>query len=197
VEWFKCEHWPSGHHETFEIILYDPVVYPTPTGDGEIIVQYLIQMHESDNTLGIENFSETVGIQYYLNGAYDPLAAVVTDSFAIKYTTYPPDWVGIQEQGGLTGIPLKTLLGMMYPNPGMRVMSIRYQVASAADVSLCVYDAAGRLVRRVVDGACEPGYYTQVWDSRDDLGRKVPAGVYFVRLQTDDYQRTEKAVLLR
>jgi 5-hydroxyisourate hydrolase-like protein (transthyretin family) len=104
---------------------------------------------------------------------------------------------GIQEQGGLTGIPLKTLLGVMYPNPGMRVMSIRYQVASAADVSLCVYDAAGRLVRIVVKGKCEPGYYTQVWDSRDDLGRKVPAGVYFVRFQTDDYQRTEKAVLLR
>jgi hypothetical protein len=197
VEWFRCEHWPSGYHETFEIILYDPVVYPTPTGDGEIIVQYLIEMQESDNTLGIENYSETVGIQYYLNGAYDPLAAVVTDSFAIKYTTYPPDWVGIEEQGGFTSLPLKTLLGVMYPNPGIRVMSIRYQVASVSDVSLCVYDAAGRLVRTIVDGACEPGYYTQVWDTKDDMNRKVPAGVYFIRFETDDYQKTEKAVLLR
>ena len=85
----------------------------------------------------------------------------------------------------------------MYPNPGMRLMSIRYQVAHLADVSLCVYDAAGRLVRKIVDGACEPGYYTQVWDAKDDMNRKVPAGVYFVRFQTDDYQKTEKAILLR
>jgi len=203
VEWFRCEHWPSGFYETFEIMLYDPVVYPTPTGDGEIIVQYLVEMQESDNTLGIENFSETVGIQYYLNGAYHALAVPVTDSFAIKYTTYPPDWIGIKEQGGFASLPLNTLLGMMYPNPGLGVMSIRYQVAGVSDISLCVYDAAGRLVRTVTKGACEPGYYTQVWDARDDLGRRVPAGVYFIRFaaspvgETDDYQRVEKAVLLR
>jgi hypothetical protein len=197
VEWFRVEHWPSGYHEDFEIILYDPVVYPTPTGDGEIIVQYLIEMQQADNTLGIENFSETVGIQYYLDGAYDPLAAVVTDSFAIKYTTYPPDWIGIEEEGGLTSIPLKTMLGVMYPNPGMRVMNIRYQVASGSDISLCVYDAAGRLVRTIVDGACEPGYYTQVWNARDDLGRRVPAGIYFVQFQVGDYNKVNKVVLLK
>jgi hypothetical protein len=104
---------------------------------------------------------------------------------------------GIEEQGGLTNIPLKTLLGVMYPNPGIRVMNIRYQVASVSDISLCVYDAAGRLVRTVVEGKCESGYYTHVWDSRDDLGRRVPAGVYFVRFKTDGYQKTEKAVLLK
>jgi len=125
------------------------------------------------------------------------VAVPVTDAFAIKYTTYPPDWVGVKEEGGLASLPLKTLLGIMYPNPGLGVMSIRYQVACVSDVSLCVYDAAGRLVRRVVDRACEPGYYTQVWDSRDDLGRRVPAGVYFVRFETDDYQKTEKAILLK
>jgi hypothetical protein len=197
VEWFRVEHWPSGYHETFEIILYDPVVYPTPTGDGEIIVQYLVEMQESDNTLGIENYAETVGIQYYLDGGYHVLAVPVTDSFAIKYTTYPPDWIGVEEQGGLVNIPMKTMLGALYPNPGIRVMSIRYQIASASDVSLCIYDAAGRLVRTVVSGKCEPGFYTRVWDVRDDQARRVPAGVYFVRLVTDDYQRTEKAVLLK
>jgi len=103
---------------------------------------------------------------------------------------------GVKE-GGLAGLPLKTLLGVMYPNPGLGVMNIRYQVAGVSDVSLCVYDAAGRLVRTITKGACEPGCYTQVWDARDDLGHRVPAGVYFVRFETDDYKRTEKAILLR
>jgi len=197
IEYFRMEHRPSGNYETFEIMLYDPAYYPTPTGDGEIIVQYLVAMQTQDNTVGIENFSETVGVQYFYNGTYDSLSGVITDSFALKYTTYPPENVGIEETNVLSLIPLQTMLGAMYPNPGVRVMSIRYQVATASDVSLCVYDAAGRLVRTVVSGKCEPGYYTRVWDVRDDQGRRVPAGVYFVRFQTGEYRQIEKAVLLK
>ena len=203
IEYFRMEHRPSGNHETFEIMLYDPAYYPTPTGDGEIIVQYLVDMQTQDNTIGIENFSETVGVQYFYNGTYDSLSGVITDSFALKYTTYPPENVGIEETNVLSLIPVRTLLNALYPNPGMRVMSIRYQVAGVSDISLCVYDVAGRLVRTVIKGKCEPGCYTQVWDSHDDLGRRVPAGVYFVRFaaspvgETDDYQKTEKAVLLK
>ncbi len=35
------------------------------------------------------------------------------------------------------------------------------------------------------------------WDGSDDLGRSVPAGVYFVRVETEDAKLTEKAILLR
>ncbi|UCD06732.1 MAG: hypothetical protein JSV98_02490, partial [candidate division WOR-3 bacterium] len=58
-------------------------------------------------------------------------------------------------------------------------------------------DAAGRLVRTFADGRQAAGYYTVQWDGCDDLGRKVPAGVYFVRLHTDDYQDVQKTVLLK
>ena len=36
-----------------------------------------------------------------------------------------------------------------------------------------------------------------VWYGTDDLGREVPAGVYFVRFKAGDYEKTEKAILLR
>jgi hypothetical protein len=196
VEYFRVEHYSSGYHETFEIMLYDPVYWPTPTGDGEIIVQYLLAMQQADNTLGIQNSARTVGIQYYLDGAYHVLAAPVTDSFAIKYTTYPPGYVGIEE-GGFADVPLQTMLQGVFPNPVHDRLRVSYQLAQAGLVKLTVYDITGRQVRALAEAYADPGYYQAIWDARDDQGRSVPAGVYFVRLETDKYCRSEKAVLMR
>jgi flagellar hook assembly protein FlgD len=74
---------------------------------------------------------------------------------------------------------------------------VKYQLAQATGVQLVVYDAAGRQVRSLIDARQDPGYYTVRWDACDDAGRAVAAGVYFVRFETDIYERTEKAVLLR
>jgi flagellar hook assembly protein FlgD len=35
------------------------------------------------------------------------------------------------------------------------------------------------------------------WDGKDDSGRRLPSGVYFVRLEAGDFKQVEKAVLLR
>ncbi|UCG29667.1 MAG: hypothetical protein JSV53_12075, partial [candidate division WOR-3 bacterium] len=59
------------------------------------------------------------------------------------------------------------------------------------------YDAAGRLISALAEGMTEPGYYTVHWNGLDDQGRQVPAGVYFVRLETPDSRQVKKAVLLK
>jgi len=169
----------------------------SPTGTGFLI------FYDTNNAYdaGVANDAgtyRTVGCDFELGGLVDATppstrSALLDSIMRFFGIVINP---GVKE-GGLAGLPLKTLLGVMYPNPGIGVMSIRYQVAGVSDVSLCVYDAAGRLVRTIIKGACEPGCYTQVWDSRDDLGRRVPAGVYFVRFETDDYKKTEKAILLK
>jgi len=38
---------------------------------------------------------------------------------------------------------------------------------------------------------------TVVWFGEDDSGRRLPSGVYFVRLEAGDFKQVEKAVLLR
>ena len=202
IEYFQVEHWYSGNHETFEIILHDPAYYPTPTGDGEIVIQYLEEMQLLDNTVGIEDSSETVGIQYHYEEMYHPLAVPITDSFALKYTTEEPS-VGIEEDGTLSTIPLRTMMSSVYPNPFTRNMKITYQLATGGQVNLKVYDVSGRLVCSLADAIYDPGYYTVVWDGEDDVGRKVAAGVYFIRFAagpagaTLDCKGVAKTVLLR
>ncbi len=76
--------------ESFQVIFYDPVYFPTPTGDGEIVFQYQRVSLGSSCTVGIEDGTETRGIQYLYNNSYAPTAAYLQANRAIKFTTNPP-----------------------------------------------------------------------------------------------------------
>jgi flagellar hook assembly protein FlgD len=60
-----------------------------------------------------------------------------------------------------------------------------------------VYDVAGRIVRTLADGTLASGRHEQTWDGRDEAGKTVAAGVYFVRLDADDVHERRSMVLLR
>jgi len=90
IEYCEVRHFNRQQKETFEIILYDPRYYPTPTGDGEILFQYYSVADASSCTVGQQNHTATVGLQYLYNGTYGPNAAPLVAGRAIKFTTAPP-----------------------------------------------------------------------------------------------------------
>jgi flagellar hook assembly protein FlgD len=61
---------------------------------------------------------------------------------------------------------------------------IRYELPVAASAQLGVYDASGRVVRRLASGTSEAGPHQVAWDGLDGTGRPVGPGVYFVRVET-------------
>lgn len=63
--------------------------------------------------------------------------------------------------------------------------------------SLDVIDALGRRVRTLGGGLRSAIPETRSWDGRDDDGRTVPAGLYFVTLQTVRGHDTLRLVMLR
>ena len=96
VEYCGVAH-QSGGGETFQILLYDPAHYPTPTGDGEIVVQYqyvtIVCGPSTDNdyfTAGIENHDHSDGLEYAYWSSYHPAAPTLQAWRAIKYTTIEP-----------------------------------------------------------------------------------------------------------
>ena len=81
----------STNTNTFEVIFYDPAVYPTPTGDGMIKFQY-IDFHNTDSgenyaTIGIESPDCMDGIEYTFANNYPPNAGVLGNNKAILFTT--------------------------------------------------------------------------------------------------------------
>ncbi|MEO0099282.1 MAG: FlgD immunoglobulin-like domain containing protein, partial [candidate division WOR-3 bacterium] len=83
------------------------------------------------------------------------------------------------------------------PNPFRNQTAICYQLPQRGKVFITVYDASGRMVRELLNGDKEAGFYTISWDGRDERGNFLPAGVYFYRLKADKFMDIKRAVLIR
>ena len=95
--------------------------------------------------------------------------------------------------GGVAG----SRLTAVEPNPFADGTTIRYSRPDAGPMRLSVIDVTGRTVRTLLDGASPGGSHSVSWDGRDDAGRAVTSGVYFVRLEDGEVVRTSKLTRLR
>lgn len=93
----------------------------------------------------------------------------VTNLTVLPTSDVPPWW---------TTLPLKTQV-RSFPNPTDGASSISYQIESPGQVRIDLYDAAGRLIRTLLDARMPAGRHDTRWDGRDDQGRQLPGGVYF------------------
>lgn len=205
IEWDSISHngpTTSPVKEYFQAILLDPAYYPTTTGDGDIIVQYRIVSDNSSNTIGIENSTQDIGLQYVFNTDYDPTASVLKDGLAIRFTTEPPlanILTGADELGReiANSGPEGTGKIRNHPNPFNGSTTIEYTMPEQGRVVLAVYDIRGELVRDFYIGKQSPGVYTIEWNGLNNAGAPVSPGIYFCTLQTDGYSETIKMFLLK
>jgi len=83
------------------------------------------------------------------------------------------------------------------PNPFVTQTRIEYALPQQTEVEIVVHDVSGRKVKTLLNEMHKPGYYSTTWNGCDDRGRAVSAGVYFIRLETDDHKKAEKMILLK
>jgi len=82
------------------------------------------------------------------------------------------------------------------PNPAKGGALTRFALPRAGEVRLVAYDVAGRQVRVIASGSFSAGEHQVGWSARDDAGRALDAGVYFVRMQAAGVSRTQRVLLL-
>ena len=93
--------------------------------------------------------------------------------------------------------PLVVRMHHPFPNPFNPRTVIGFSVDLRRSVRLTVYDVRGGRVAVLADREFDPGYHEIGWDGKNDEGRTVSSGVYFVRMETDQYQAVQRAVLIR
>jgi hypothetical protein len=195
VEYDSVRYYWDNRRDKFEVVIYDTTV-ATYSGDNAILVQYMTANGYAGSTVGIEDPAETVAIQALYNSNYHRASAPIAAGRAILYTTDPPFPVGVTDEYGTAGVPIRLALGV-YPNPLRSWAAVEYALPVAGRVSVKVYDALGRVVRDLVGRNMAAGRYSVTWDGRTASGNRVAEGVYFCELATPAGTRQRKLVVTR
>ncbi len=93
--------------------------------------------------------------------------------------------------------PAVTALTGAYPNPFNPRVMISFSLAKAGHATLDIYDISGRRLRTLLDGQQEAGAHELEWNGRNDDGRRLASGVYFLRFEAGDVEEREKLLLLK
>lgn len=93
--------------------------------------------------------------------------------------------------------PFVTTLYQNSPNPFNPSTAIRFSLEVSGNVLLAVYNLKGQLVRTLVQENLDTGLHTFVWDGTDNSAKPAASGIYFYRLQAENYQKIRKMVLFK
>ncbi len=102
-------------------------------------------------------------------------------------------WIPGVSGVGASPIAASTVLHGAQPNPFHGSTRIVFELPHAAIATLRIYDVSGRVVAVPLAGhRLAAGRAEVVWTGEDQLGRRVPAGLYFSRLETEGVVLTKR-----
>ena len=87
-------------------------------------------------------------------------------------------------------IPKEPQLFQNYPNPLNASTTITFAFPTSQNVTIKVYDSLGREVEILLNEKLASGSYTLKW-----IPQNLPSGTYFIRIKTEEFVRTAKAIL--
>ena len=84
-----------------------------------------------------------------------------------------------------------------YPNPFNPETKIKFATERFSDVTVTIYSILGEEVSVAHNGQLAAGTYDITWYGKDSQGNKVPSGVYFYEVRSDDRIQKGKMLLLK
>ena len=94
-------------------------------------------------------------------------------------------------------IPDKYALQQNFPNPFNPRTTIHYELPKQELVQIIIFDLLGHQVKRLVDDFQGAGVNSIIWDTTNDHGQSVSAGIYIYQLQVGRFLQTRKMILLK
>jgi hypothetical protein len=94
-------------------------------------------------------------------------------------------------------IPRDFMLLQNYPNPFNPRTTIRFQLPQTVVTQIVIFNVNGQVVKTLLDGRKDAGYYEIHWSGQNNAGIQVSSGVYYIRMLAGDFRATKKMLLIR
>jgi hypothetical protein len=120
---------------------------------------------------------------------------VVGDSGRILFTTTGGGELNLGDASMLP--PASFGIYQNFPNPFNPITKINYYLPKQKDVTITIYDMLGRQVRTLINQTQYAGFHSVIWNTNNDYGKPVSAGIYLYQIQAGEYLQTKKMVLLK
>ena len=156
--------------------------------DGQMLAlsEYCYSLH--DAWISLRNAPEsTVTISYETSRNKDMAVSNWGGSTYIFCADNPS---GIFD--GFVRVPRDVELHQAYPNPFNARTNISFSLVTAGHVGLNIYDLTGRFITILTDADYAAGNHTIAFDASD-----LASGLYFYRLNTENYSDTKKMLLIK
>lgn len=82
-----------------------------------------------------------------------------------------------------------------YPNPLTDDVTIEFFIPTDSHVNLSIYNSTGQLIRSIIDGDEAIGTKQYVWKRNNQLGQKVPSGIYLCKLKINNQNFNRKLIV--
>jgi hypothetical protein len=83
-----------------------------------------------------------------------------------------------------------------YPNPFNPETTVDFEMPVSGNMSLRIYNLQGQQIKNLFEGKIDGGRHQMVWDGTNDLGARVPSGIYFYVLKTGMISVSRKMVMV-
>jgi hypothetical protein len=123
--------------------------------------------------------------------------AILIDRDAMRFDLELSGELELEVAKGSDSRPEDFSLSQNYPNPFNPQTSIRYALPQDAQVRLVIYNLLGRKVKTLVDERQSAGHKTVWWDGKDEKGDPAASGVYFYRIDADQFSEVKKMMLVK
>jgi hypothetical protein len=171
-----------------DLMTYNAIVWLADTGPGVVSVEPAsgsIAPGDSEelvvtvNTEGMEDGTYNYELLIQTNDPENPVLFV-------EVTVVVGE---VSSDDGAT--PIVFDLKQNYPNPFANATTIEYQLPQAEQVTITVFDLAGRRVATLVDDHVEAGTHSVVWQANG-----LASGVYLYRIQAGSFSKTLRTAVV-
>lgn len=159
----------TSFSRTYTVRVYGMVIDKDSTGLYQVNVGFISQPQ-----------GDTTSTKTDTLGAYS-LQLVLTQTGVKEYEPSTPEMFQLHQN---------------YPNPFNPCTVIEFELPQTSHVKLTVFNIKGQVVRVLADGFYPVGLSRVRWDGTTNKGIGASTGIYFYRLETKDFTKNRKMVLL-